>query len=96
MSKVYICGNKNNRKQFKAAEQLIRERGDIPINPLRVMYALPEEINMADFTIIAYELIRISDKVYCLDGWDKDLIARMEVAYAQREVKTIVQTKEVK
>lgn len=29
MSKVYICGNKNNRKQFKAAEQLIRERKEI-------------------------------------------------------------------
>ena len=90
MSKIYICGDKSNRKQFKKAEQFIREHGDIPINPIRVMYALPEEINNADYTILAYEMIRISDKVYCMNGWENDLMARMEMAYAQRNKKDIV------
>lgn len=90
MSKIYICGDKSNRKQFKQAERIIRKRGDIPINPLRVMYALPEEINKADFTILAYEMIRISDKVYCMEGWANDLTARMEMAHAQRNRKDIL------
>lgn len=82
--KVYICGDKSDRKRFKQAERMIKEEGNIPINPIRIIYALPPEVNKADFTIVAYELIHISDAVYCLDGWQNDLTARMEMAYAKR------------
>lgn len=88
--KIYICGDKSDRKQFKRAEQMIKKQGSIPINPIRVMYALPEEINNADFTIIAYELIHVCEAVYCLAGWENDLIARMEMAYAKRNEKKIL------
>lgn len=60
--KVYICGDKSDRKRFKQAERMIKEEGNIPINPVRVIYALPPEVNKADFTIVAYELIHISDR----------------------------------
>ncbi len=88
--KVYICGNHKNRKDFKKAESELRNKGYVPINPVKIMYALPEEINNADFTIITFELIRISDAVYLLEGWENDLIARMEVAHAKRNEKDIL------
>ena len=88
--KVYICGSKKKRKQFKKAEKELRELGHIPVNPVKVIYALPEEINNADFTIIAFEIIRVCDAVYLLDGWDKDLVARLEKAHADREEKMIL------
>ncbi len=88
--KVYICGDRENRKQFRAAEKELRDRGHIPINPVRVMYALPKEINNADFTVVAYELIRICDAVHVLDGADKCLFARMELAHAKSMEKEIV------
>jgi len=88
--KVYICGDRENRKQFRAAEKELRDRGHVPINPVRVMYALPKEINNADFTVVAYELIRICDAVYVLDGAGKCLFARMEEAHAHLLEKNVV------
>ena len=85
--KVYICGNKKNRKQFKNAEKRLREQGHVPVNPIKIMHSLPEEINNSDFTIISFELIRICDAVCPLEGWEKDLLARVEMAHAKREGK---------
>lgn len=88
--KVYICGDKKNRKKFKIKEKELKQQGHIPINPVRVMYSLPEGINNADFTIIAFELIRISDAICVLDGWENDMMARMEMAHAKRNEKEIL------
>lgn len=88
--KVYICGSKQDRKKFKIKEKELKQQGHIPINPLRVIYSLPEEINNADFTIIAFELIRISDSICVLDGWENDMMARLEMAHAKRNEKEIL------
>ena len=87
--KVYIIGDKNNSEEFTQAEQLLELKGYAPVNPVNVLQVLPEEITNADFTIIAFEFIKICDAVYLIDGWDKDLFARMEYAQADREGKEI-------
>ena len=87
--KVYICGNYKDEKAFADAEERLRNIGHVPISPLKISQALPQEINNSDFTVIAYELIRISDGVCLLSGWDKNLFARMEVAHAKRNEKKI-------
>ena len=82
--KVYICGNKHRIQEFEHAENLLRKCGYIPINPVKVLYALPEEISNSDFTVIAFEIIRICDAVYFLEGWETDFLSRMEASHAKR------------
>ena len=60
---------------------------------LRWLDALPEEIHNSDFTVITFEIIRISDAVYLIDGWKKDLLSSMELAHAKRLEKEILNTK---
>lgn len=87
--KIYIIGDKEEPKKFEAAENVLRQIGHAPINPVKVMRSLPKEVTNADFTIIAFELIKICDAVYLLNGWEKDLFARMEYAQAEREEKEV-------
>lgn len=88
--KVYIIGDRNNPEDFEAAERLLAQKGYAPVNPVKVMQVLPGKITNADFTIIAFEFVKICDAVYLLDGWEKDLFARMEYAQAEREEKEIL------
>lgn len=82
--KVYICGNKNNSPEFDRIETLLREKGHVPINPIKVLLALPKELSNSDFTVIAFELIRVCDAIYLLENWKTDLFARLEAAHAKR------------
>lgn len=89
--KVYILGNKEDRESFDEAESLLRQKGYIPVNPIKIMYALPEEINNSELTVILFEVIKVCDAVYPLNGWEKDLFARLEMGQAERTEKTILQ-----
>lgn len=93
--KVYICGNLENPQAFEDAEAFLRMHGHIPINPVKILYALPAEINNSDFTVIAFEIIRICDAVYPISGWDKDLLARVEMSYAKRNDKEILEETQI-
>ena len=88
--KVYICGNKCNKQAFYDAEVLLRKQGHVPINPIKILNALPLEINNSDFTVIAFEIIRISDAIYLLNECEKDLFSSMELSHAQRLEKEIL------
>ncbi len=85
--KVYILGNKENEKSFDEAELLLRKKGHIPVNPIKIIYALPEELNYSELTVILFEVIRVCDAVYPLNGWEKDLFARLEMGQAERTEK---------
>lgn len=89
--KVYICGNRKDEYLFYVIEKALIAAGHVPINPLRVIDALPAEINNSDFTVIAFEFINICNAVYLVSGWDEDLLARMEYAHAKRAEKEIME-----
>ena len=88
--KVYIIGNKQDTAAFEHAEMSLQQQGFIPINPLKILQALPAEINNSDFTVIAFEIIRVCDAVYFLTGWEKDFFARMEASHAKRTAKEVI------
>ncbi len=88
--KVYILGNMKDEKCFDAAEQFLLKEGHIPVNPVKIANALPEGINNSDLTVILFEVIRVCDCVYPLEGWEKDLFARLEMGQAERNEKTIL------
>ena len=88
--KIYLIGNKRAaeaEKTFKETEEKLIAEGNIVINPLKVINALPAEINGSEFTVIATEMIRISDAVYFIPGYENDLIASLERANAVRQEK---------
>lgn len=88
--KVYICGNIKDAPAFEMAELLLRQQGHIPISPRKVLFTLPEEITNSDFTVIAFELIRVCEAVYLLNDWETDFGARVELAHAKRLGKEIL------
>ena len=75
--KIVILGKIENQEEFDLAATMIRSEGNIPINPSKVMYALPYDISNADFYAVLIELVRISDAVYLLPDWEQDLGARI-------------------
>lgn len=97
--KIYLIGNKRAaeaEKTFKETEEKLIAEGNIVINPMKVINALPAEINGSEFTVIATEMIRISDAVYLIPGHEEDLIASLERANATRQEKEIFEIKTLK
>lgn len=81
--RIYLLGSHKNVKEFYELETILTEDGHSVINPLKVIDALPP-IQQGFWIPVAQELIRISDVVYLIDGYEKDLIARLEKANADR------------
>lgn len=88
--KVFICGDKSFAQNFEDAERFLRKSGHIPINPLKLLQALPEEISNSDFTVIVFEIIRVCEAVYLIGEGKTDLFARMELSHAKRLEKEIL------
>lgn len=86
---MFICGNKKDKKLFKKAEETLTAQGHAVINPIRVIYALPDDLNDAEYLTIAFELIKLCDAICLMDGWENDLAARLEAARAG-DLKTIL------
>lgn len=57
--KVFICGNKHLEQAFFDAEVLLRQQGHIPINPVKLLYALPKELR-SPLRPSGYQMLSIS------------------------------------
>ena len=88
--KVVILGKMNNDNAFDFAEEKIRKEGNIPINPMRVLYALPDDITNSDFIAVLLELVRISDAVYLGENWKSDLASTIAKTNAERLNKVVI------
>lgn len=93
MKKIYLIGEKESpeaRGKFKEAEENLTAAGNTVINPMKIIDALPVGISNSEFIVVATELIRISDAVFFIEGYEHDLIASLERANAQRLEKEIL------
>ena len=88
--KVVILGKMDDDNMFNLAEEKIRKEGNIPINPMRVLYALPEDITLSDFIAVLIELVRISDAVLLCPGWMNDLACTIAKTNAERLDKAVI------
>lgn len=87
--KVLILGKMKEEEQFYQAESTIIENCDIPINPVRILHALPEDISNADFIAVLIELVRISDAICLLDNFINDLASSVAWTNAKKNEKEI-------
>ena len=88
--KILILGKMECETAFNEVVQAISNGGDIPINPIAVMYALPAEINQSDFIAVLIELVRISDAVMLMPGWERDLASTIAKTNAERSEKELI------
>ncbi len=96
MKKILILGNMDNEKLFRDAERkLAEDKENIVINPVKIMYALPEGINKSDFIVVLIELVRISDAVVLMPDWKIDLAATIANTNARRGEKEIIEWTEI-
>lgn len=81
--KIYIAGkitgDPNYREKFAAAEETLRDKGNIVLNPA----ALPAGLKNQDYMSICKAMIDAADMVALLSDYEKSQGAKMEVQYAQ-------------
>ena len=82
-----ITGRLNYRKAFKDAEESLKEKGHIVINPSE----LPPGLNShSDYMHVCIAMIDVCDTVYLLNGRDASKGAKMEYDYALDQGKMIL------
>ena len=81
--KIYIAGKvrglKNYRELFKAAEEKLKAKGHITLNPAE----LPEGMNGEDYMRICIPMLEVADAIYLLKNWRDSQGAKVEKAYAE-------------
>ena len=89
---VYIAGpmtgvESYNREAFKAAEKKLKRQGHDVLNPAMLPIGMPDERYMP----ICIAMVEAADAVYALSGWQKSGGASVEVLYATRQGKVIME-----
>lgn len=85
MSVVYIAGpitghENGNREAFFGAEQLLKQQGHIVLNP----HCLPAGLTEFQYMDICLAMLRSSDAIYLLDGWQNSSGAIVEFELAKK------------
>lgn len=85
MSVVYIAGpitghENGNREAFFGAEQLLKQQGYIVLNP----HCLPAGLTEFQYMDVCLAMLRSSDAIYLLDGWEASSGAIAERALAKK------------
>lgn len=88
--KVYIAGKvrglKNYREKFKEAEDKLKEKGYVILNPAK----LPEGMDAEDYMKICIPMLEVADSIYLLNNWRNSEGAKVEKAYAELQGKKII------
>lgn len=83
---IYLSGkiteNDNYKKDFKCAENFLKQMGYIVINPAQ-LDEIAEGLTYEQYMQICYRLIDISDVMFMVSGWQKSYGANAELSYAK-------------
>jgi hypothetical protein len=83
--RIYIAGPMSglpdeNRPEFHAYDQLLREYGHVVLNPA----TLPPGLTEDQYMDICLAMLRASDEVHLLPGWEQSAGAQVEYHYARK------------
>jgi hypothetical protein len=81
-----ITGAQNYKDRFSKAEQRLRAKGHIVLNPAALPIGMPYE----SYFPICFAMIDAAEKMYFLRGWEKSRGAREEFAYAASKRKMMM------
>ncbi|MGL5661430.1 MAG: DUF4406 domain-containing protein [Aeromonas sp.] len=94
--KIYISGPMTgledfNRPAFYAVERQIRAAGDVPLNP----GILPHGLAQHEYMAICIEMVKMTDVLVTLPGWQESLGAVAEYTLAKKLGKHVISSREL-
>lgn len=94
--KIYIAGKitgfEGYKEKFNEAEECLKGRGHICINPS----VLPGGFEQNEYLNICFAMIEVCDAIYMLDNWKDSPGARKEIDFARKLDKKIIYQKQEK
>lgn len=78
-----ITGKDNYKKDFSVAEEYLKQKGYIVINPAQLDGICEEELTHEQYMKICYGLIDISEIIFMISGWTDSKGANAELSYAK-------------
>lgn len=76
-----ISGNPRYKEQFAEAEEFLKDKYTV-INVAKVVEALPS-LELIKYVQLDFELIKLCDVIFMIDGWQKSKHAAAELTYAK-------------
>jgi hypothetical protein len=86
--KVYISGpitgTTDYMERFEEAQKYLESKGLTVINPALINSNLPKDTTWDEYMEISLILVKMSDAIYLLKGWEKSKGAELELRTAKR------------
>ena len=79
-----ITGTDDYKSRFEKAEYDVFRSGFYAINPVKVAMTLPSSFDREKYLEVDFKLLKLSDAIYLLKGWEKSEGAKAELEYALR------------
>lgn len=86
-----IAGNTKYKEQFEEAEKFLEGKYTV-INVAKVLETLPT-LDLIKYVQLDFELIKLCDAIFMIDGWQKSKYATAELSYAKSIGKKVLYQK---
>ena len=79
-----ISGTADYKERFAEAEEKLKSKGFVVINPVKVTESLPEDTDWSEYMNITAPLLKMCQCIYQLKGWEKSGGAVIEYVWATK------------
>ena len=79
-----ITGTTDYKERFAKAEEQLKAKGFVVINPVKVTESLPEDTDWSEYMDITMPLLKMCQAIYQLDGWRASYGAFIEYIWASK------------
>lgn len=85
-----ITGTTDYKERFAKAEEILKAKGFVVINPVKATEALPEDTDWSEYMDITMPLLKMCQAIYQLEDWECSMGATIEYLWALKTNKIFV------